>query len=821
MIMTQAIRNSSLEYIDFLHNDAVSDTNFKRTYVFLGVRKSGNKAIHPVPIRVEEILNGNYLNTYEFNHNCDYYISSNVFRRHSEKSRAMLFSLENIIIDVDNHTSYTDDMKVQYLISRVLEKVTFKPTGINNTGRGVQFVYHIDKVSFKLEWLIRAITECLIKEIEKIISEDANLKNFAVDNSASKNTAGFFRLAGTVNTKVGKVATFRKCGRKYNHQEFVNFYNKDIFGKISKSVSKRKNKSVSISKSKNTNNHSINSSNLFNTRLNWINERINTCQSNGNIDGFRDNCLFLAGNCFYFQNTNTFRGRLEQLNNSLMCPMDINQVRSIEDYIEKAHGYRYTNEKFLTTLGYTHEEATKMYQSSNKRLQGQEHTKQIKERNERIIADFLAEIDVNPKDLTSRLAIKYELSESQINRVVKDVRKQHRLEKAQRVAKLRESGILLHEIAPQEARSVSTIHRLEKLSKSLDNNSSYDKFQKTHNSPVCLVEGLGSLSRVGKFDDSFVSSSCSLVSSHEVLTQEVHSFGMVGDDFKYSKDDVSFDSNYINLFDGFVSKFNTGNYPYLSRFLNDDDMLVLKVFYSYFANQRLVNGRVDNSNSVYMSLSRLHYLCLSNSSHLYGSKFDSISSVKRAIFDKYHIKGFSAPYESFVPYFNRYVSDLGEYYNRLRVSLRKMIYLGLIFINDDVNSRRYHCMSLSPTSLDIDSADSLACKWYVMGYSLKYICYNSYVDLRDIDNSIKLVSSSKVMNFDISEINVINDLVADSHYFPLSRLSRKQRDIVEVCTNEIGNGFYCVVKIKDKSMLENLGISDVRVGSKILLLVND
>lgn len=141
--------------------------------------------------------------------------------------------------------------------------------------------------------------------------------------------------------------------------------------------------------------------------------------------------------------------------------------------------------------------------------------------------------------------------------------------------------------------------------------------------------------------------------------------------------------------------------------------------------------------------------------------------------------------------------------------------------NDDVNSHRYHCMSLSPTSLDVDSADSLACKWYVIGYSLKYICYNSYVDLRDIDNSIKLVSSSKVMNFDISEINAINDLVADSHYFSLSRLSRKQRDIVETCTNEIGNGSYCVVKIKDKSMLENLGISDVRVGSKILLLIND
>ena len=175
-----------------------------------------------------------------------------------------------------------------------------------------------------------------------------------------------------------------------------------------------------------------------------------------------------------------------------------------------------------------------------------------------------------------------------------------------------------------------------------------------------------------------------------------------------------------------------------------------------------------------------------------------------------------------MPYLNRYANNVGQFYNRIRVSLRRLVYLGLITVNNDVNGRRYHCMSLSPTSLDVNSADRLACDWYRMGYSLQYICYDSYIDARDMDSSIKLIPSSRTLNVDvISEVSDINDLVANSRYFPLSKLSRKQRNIVEICTNEIGDGCYRIVKIKNKAMLKDLGISDIRVGSKILLLLND
>lgn len=69
------------------------------------------------------------------------------------------------------------------------------------------------------------------------------------------------------------------------------------------------------------------------------------------------------------------------------------------------------------------DEFSSVNNSKLKRLQGQEHTKKVKERNNQIIDDFLVGIDVAPIDLTLRLAIKYEMSRSQINRIVQDIGK--------------------------------------------------------------------------------------------------------------------------------------------------------------------------------------------------------------------------------------------------------------------------------------------------------------------------------------------------------------------------------------------------------------
>jgi hypothetical protein len=176
-IMTNLIENQKcLEYMSFLHGDSIDDKRFKKTYVFLGV-KSPNKNFRPFSVRVEEILNGEYLKNFKFNPSCDYYVTSNTFRKYKGKSREMLFSLENIIIDIDNHSGVVNDTQIQHVIEVVTSKADFKPTAVNKTGRGVQFVYQIEKVSYKLESFFRNIADCLIENIESIISQDTTLYN--------------------------------------------------------------------------------------------------------------------------------------------------------------------------------------------------------------------------------------------------------------------------------------------------------------------------------------------------------------------------------------------------------------------------------------------------------------------------------------------------------------------------------------------------------------------------------------------------------------------------------------------------------------------
>jgi hypothetical protein len=285
---------------------------------------------------------------------------------------------------------------------------------------------------------------------------------------------------------------------------------------------------------------------------------------------------------------------------------------------------------------------------------------------------------------------------------------------------------------------------------------------------------------------------------------------------------VSFDMQCLSLVDGFVEALGTGSYRYLSRFLSSKDISVLKVIYSYFANQKMQYPVVNSSNAVYLSMSKLHYLCLPLNTAQYGSRFDGIKDVKQAIFERSHIDTFKEPEESFVPYLGYYVSESFSQFNDIRVSLRKLLYLGLIAVNDDSNAEKYHCMSVSPTALSIDLANLLANVWYDNGYVLKYICYDEYVDARGM-GFLRLVDSKKYMDYCRGDVNFIKQLVGDSKCFPLSKLPRNLRDVLEVGIKNIFGNQYRIVKVRDKAMLEKLkalGVADdsVRVGAKVLLI---
>lgn len=142
----------------------------------------------------------------------DYYITPNSFSGVQRTSEG-LFSLHNIVIDIDAHgadpdgPSYSSSMDLKEAFLRsfkrdVMAEGSFpSPNSVVMTGRGFQFWWAIVPMSCKcLSWY-KEIRSALISRIRVFLDEYREFKCFKVDGSASSNTVGYFRLPGTVNTK--------------------------------------------------------------------------------------------------------------------------------------------------------------------------------------------------------------------------------------------------------------------------------------------------------------------------------------------------------------------------------------------------------------------------------------------------------------------------------------------------------------------------------------------------------------------------------------------------------------------------------------------
>lgn len=138
----------------------------------------------------------------------DYYITSNMVcgvKRNMEG----LFSLHNIVIDVDCHGDELSDLAREELLSRFYGAVEFQwelplPTSVVFTGRGVQLWWAIKPVHVDCKFHYDKVKSGFIRALEELIACD-EFEGLAVDGTASRNGVGYFRLPGTYNAKVNKV----------------------------------------------------------------------------------------------------------------------------------------------------------------------------------------------------------------------------------------------------------------------------------------------------------------------------------------------------------------------------------------------------------------------------------------------------------------------------------------------------------------------------------------------------------------------------------------------------------------------------------------
>lgn len=143
----------------------------------------------------------------------DYYITANTVCSGARRSDS-LFSLNNIVIDLDNHSNDLSGIDFQFEAIKDIYRDLFNlygyyiPNSIVKTGRGFQLWFAVEQISYKLREVWTELTEEILKQTEQILKDYPVLGGLSVDTGASKNASGLFRLPISFNSKSRTRADF-------------------------------------------------------------------------------------------------------------------------------------------------------------------------------------------------------------------------------------------------------------------------------------------------------------------------------------------------------------------------------------------------------------------------------------------------------------------------------------------------------------------------------------------------------------------------------------------------------------------------------------
>lgn len=190
----------------------------------IGYRKSGQTKLKPLLIRDREVVE-HFLETMYMSPNYDYYIMANTVTG-VKRRKESLFTLQNIVIDIDNHGDDFSEESVKEFIWRLHRdwpEEMPKPTSVVETGRGIQLWWHILPVHAKCKPYFDEVREEFMRQIQILLDEYSSLDSFTIDSTASCNDVGYFRLPFSVNTKVAAlaVATIENGENNYVLQDLV------------------------------------------------------------------------------------------------------------------------------------------------------------------------------------------------------------------------------------------------------------------------------------------------------------------------------------------------------------------------------------------------------------------------------------------------------------------------------------------------------------------------------------------------------------------------------------------------------------------------
>lgn len=331
-----------------------------------------------------------WLNTVRFGRNRDYYITKNSYCGNHSLSET-LFSLDNIVIDIDNHkriSLHELDRQVDRLIW-VLDNDfngMIPPYGIVYSGRGVQLWIGLESVPATEKWQYRyqQLTEYFCNFLDNII-KDYKIR-LEVDRAASMRINGFVRLPETWNTK-------RKDGRKIIAERFPLYrmhiydileeYTDIPFDRNKKPAPKRAKACQSVPKRAYRPQNGDNYTPYQMKCMRFIERLVN--EHDGNCDGRRELLLFHYYNsAIQVYEKETATEMVKELNQKFSVPLRNTEVSCAVKSPDKKI-YRYSVEKFLCVICISEEEKQWYYECTYDRKKDREQARQAKqERNQQI-----------------------------------------------------------------------------------------------------------------------------------------------------------------------------------------------------------------------------------------------------------------------------------------------------------------------------------------------------------------------------------------------------------------------------------------------------
>ena len=289
--------------------------------------------------------------------NCDYYITANRLKNHVRRS-TNVFGLSNIVIDIDCHNylfSLNQDVKeenkkrakerdglivdlVRNMMDGLFGQEDYpKPNAIVYTGRGLQLWFSLEPCSASLKKIYKKTVHYLCEMITKFIRKFKRYKDFNVDEAASINPAGLFRLPGSRNTKARIKGNYELIHDKKT--DLIIFFNRCVLGFDW-------NRQPSCSNNKYASAMALNRENMMINYLTYDGGR------HASEEGHRDHVCFIVYNAWLTASNDKDLAwkRTVNINNRFNTPLPEFELRNYMRTSSRVGGYKLTNDWIISTL---------------------------------------------------------------------------------------------------------------------------------------------------------------------------------------------------------------------------------------------------------------------------------------------------------------------------------------------------------------------------------------------------------------------------------------------------------------------------------------